>query len=112
MSGSASAHSLCGQCLQGLTVANSGRSHGSFWPHAATFLGSMRGPRLHHVKPQHTSIKSLEEPALVPCFDELPSPSAGFNVNDAVCVLDLWALGLGGVWLKGTWVAAGVSPEP
>ena len=42
---------------------------------------------LYHVKPQHTS---LEEPALVPCFDELPSPSAGFNVNDAVCALDLW----------------------
>ena len=45
-------------------------------------------------------------------FDEFPSSSVGFNVNDASYALDLWALGLGGVRLKGTWVAVGVSPEP
>ena len=89
-------------CTQPVWAVSSGFNGGKLRKKLCKFLatrGHISGKyeRPNHVKPRHTSINSLEEPALVPCFDELPSPSAGLNVNDAVCALDLWALGLRGV---------------
>ena len=75
-------------CVGSVFRVYGGKLRKELWKFLAT-RGHISGK---YERPQHTSINRLEEPALVPCFDELPSLSAGFNVNDAVCALDLWAL--------------------